>query len=347
MTTPKLATTAVDKTRAPLRVALCTCTLLALVGEAAASPWTLLEDTLVLTTSMDAQTATNEYLSDGTFQAYPIEGRYFSTNLRFGLRFGVSDRLEIGGQTALSYLSYESAEAYFAPAPDDAGSLSDIRAGILSFDRQVAGLSDVFLYTRYRLTPRQRFVAALELTLKLPTGYQATTGPFASTDEPGDYLGDGSELVDDLSLGDGQLDVTGQVLLGWAPPGGWFLRLDAGARARFFGPGPQVVGAFKLGRRVTDGLVPYLDADVVHTFLDGEVVGQVLTTDEPETPATEFDLDRVVIRDQRFDRSVLRVGAGFIFTIGDRELDLGYYYTPWGRNTAALHVFSLGTSFLL
>ncbi|MCA9563697.1 MAG: hypothetical protein KC561_09425, partial [Myxococcales bacterium] len=296
----------------------------------------------------DGQYADEEFTSfNGQRQDYPVDGEYFAANFRLGLRYGITDQVEIGGQLVLSYLSFEADEVYFFPAIDELNDLGDIRGGILSFDRTTTGLGDLNLYFRYRFTPMQRFVAAIEIDMKVPTGYSAVTGPFSDTEEPLDSLLPGTSLVDDVSLGDGQLDVTGLLLLGWAPPGGWFTRLDAGFRARFFGPGQQIVSAFKIGNRVVDWAVPYLATDFEYTVTEGEVIGQVLATERVDLSAQEFDFEYVQTPDIRFDRSAWRVGIGTILVVADRELDVSYSLVVWGENTARLHIVSLGTSFNL
>jgi hypothetical protein len=211
--------------------------------DAAASPWTLARGAIALTISNDFQFARREFLLTGEHQDFPVDGQFLSTNLRGELRYGITDSLEIGGQVALSYLAYEADEVYLGPAPDQLDSFSEVRDNVLSFDRDAAGIGDLYLFLRQRLTDPGRFALALELNLKLPTGYQPPEG-FAEGHLP-------QGTVNVLTLGDGQMDVTGLVLLGWAPPGGWLLRLDAGARLRLFGPGHQVVGALKFGGRVT------------------------------------------------------------------------------------------------
>ena len=311
-----------------------------------ASPWTLPEDTLVLSTGFDVQFAGDEFLNTGTRQAYPLGGQFFSTSLGFGVRFGLSDRVELSARTSVSYLSHEAGEAYFGPSPDEAGSLEEIRGGILSFDRQVAGLGDIWLHLRYRMTPRQRFVATLEFHVKAPTGYQTTTGPTSERDEPLETES-GNVIIDDVGLGDGQLDVGAQLLFGYAAAAGWFLRTEGGVRARFFGPGHQALAALKFGGRVMDAWVPYVATDFTYTFTDGEVVGQVWTTDVPETDPIDFSIDDVVTRDQTFDRSVLRVSIGSIVTLADQEIDISYSFIPWGENVAQLHILAIGTQFVL
>ncbi len=327
------------------RALIPTVVILLLASGANASPWTLDPGRLILTTTVDGQFADSEFLAEGGQQAYPVDGQFFSANLRLGLRYGVSDAFELGGRLSLAHLQHDADEVYFGPSPEEAESLSDIRSGILSFDRQTSGLADIDLYARYRFTPRRAFVAAMELGLKVPTGYNAVTGPFEDTDEPLDDFVAGATLIDDVSLGDGQLDVTLQLLLGWATASQWFFRLDAGVRVRAFGPGQQVLGAFKFGRRVTDWWVPYINTDGVHSFTEGEVIGQVLFTDRVDVPAVSFESEYVTTRDQSADRTVVRVGAGSIFTIDERDVDVGYTLVVWGLNTAQLHIVTLGTSF--
>lgn len=315
---------------------------LGLALPARASPWTLPEGEALITFGLDAQVATDEFLIDGTHQSFPLDGQYVAMTLRPGFRWGVTDRTELGAEAQLRYVSYQSDEAYFGPEPAAGVTLPDVRDGILSFDRSTAGLGDIRAWVRYRFTPLGRVVAAVELNLKFPTGYRPLT----------DALDEDAEArrgapIDDVTLGDGQLDLGGVLLFGWAPPGGWFLRLDVGLRARFFGPGQQVTGAFKLGWQATSGFIPYIGVDGEHSFTDGEVVGQTYNTDVPDRPARELDATDVYLQDYRQDRTWVRPAIGAIFRLGEREIDLSYSLIVWGRNVAQVHAVSLGLPFAL
>ena len=191
---------------------------------AEASPWTLGKGQFAMRFGVDAQIADQEWLIDGSYQAFPLDGRYFSVNGNIGVRYGILDWLEVGAALRLSYVSYTSDELLVQPEnPDDS-------ATILSFDREAGGPADANIYARLRFTPLGRVVAAVDLDFKFPTGYAAPRGTFVDGDPA-------KGLDDDVALGDGQLDITPLFKLGLVPVGSWFLRVDAGFRFRFFGLG--------------------------------------------------------------------------------------------------------------
>ncbi len=75
---------------------------LLLAAPAVASPWTLPKAHGALAIKTDFQLASGEWLITGGHQRFPLNGRFFSANLRLGLRYGITDRFEIGGSLALS-----------------------------------------------------------------------------------------------------------------------------------------------------------------------------------------------------------------------------------------------------
>jgi hypothetical protein len=308
---------------------------------AQASPWTLPEGKVSLSISGDLQFAQDEFRRSAERVPYPLAGRYTSSNLRFGARYGITDRTEVSGSLILSSVSFAADEVFL---PELFGIESDARPdqtdGILSIDRRTIGVGDLRLALRHRFTPLRRSVWAAEAELKLPTGYDAPEGVF-SNDNP--QLG----VADDVTLGDGQTDLTLRLHFGAVPARNWFVRADAGLRVRFFGPGQQAVGGVKTGVRIADALVPYVWADGEHTFTEGDIVGTTFLFDDPDIDARDVTLENFVGRDYRLDRTVIRAGGGFIIAFGDRELDVGYGVTVWGRNTGQIHSFSLGTTLAL
>lgn len=306
-----------------------------------ASPWTLPRGTASLTFSADVQTAEEEFRRSGDRVPYPLDGQYTASNLRLGARYGITDRTELAGSLFVGSVSFQADEVYL---PELFGIEPESRAeqtnGILSIDRRTLGIGDLRVALRHRISPLARTVWALEAELKLPTGYDAPEGVF-NDDDP--TLG----LADDVTLGDAQTDLTLRLHFGTVPVNNWFIRADAGFRARFFGPGQQVVGGFKTGIRVADVAVPYLWMDAEHSVTEGEVIGVTFLFDRPGIDADEVTLDNFVGRQSRLDRTILRAGGGLIVALGDREVDFGYGLTVWGKNAGRIHTFSIGTTFAL
>ena len=104
-------------------------------------------------------------------------------------------------------------------------------------------------------------------------------------------------VADDVTLGDGQLDVTLLGHFGIVPHPRWFNRLSVGIRLRLFGPGPQVVAGYKTGVRIGRFLIPYAELSLAHTFIEGRVVGSTFATAVPETPAAAEDGEFNLCRD--------------------------------------------------
>lgn len=316
----------------------------ALPASAHASPWTLPQGDLSLQVGTDVQYADNEFLITGDRQVFPLDGAFYSTMLNAGVRYGISDRVEVGGSLSAGVVTFDADSLYlgdiFTTEVGEEGSVERFRANILSLDRQAAGLGDLRIFLRHRWTRFGPAVVAGELGLKLPTGYKAPAGTFED-----DEFARGVD--DDVTLGDGQADVEAKLLLGFVPARDWFVRLDAGLRLRTFGPGQQVIGDLKFGARAHPRLLPYAFVGAEHSFTEGETIGISQTTDSPETPSSEFTADLLVSTPVRLDRSRVAPGVGMIVQVGDRELDISYRYVVWGINTAATHGVSLSTTFLL
>jgi hypothetical protein len=307
----------------------------ALPKPADASPWTLDKGQGVVRVSTDYQFASKEWLITGDYQSFPLGGRFFSVNVRADLRYGITPRLEIGGQVALSHVSYDAQEVWLASL-DDVSTREEAAANILSFDSQYTGLGDVLLYARYRLLPREmwRFTATPELHLKIPTGYRKPQGTFAEDGTSGD----------DVTLGDGQIDLTLRMHFGLIPHPRVFIRGDVGFRVRLFGPGQQVVGGLKVGGRIGAFLIPYVGADVEHTITEGQVIGKSITTSTPNKAADQFTLEDLEPVEYRLDRTALRPAAGIILSFERFEIDLGYQTVVYGRNVAQVHILNVGAS---
>lgn len=312
-----------------------------LPAAAMASPWTLRQGEVALKLSTDVQFANREFVIDRDLQRFPLDGRYWGGNFRTDLRYGINDRLEIGGSLAFAYAAYSSDEVFFGDQVIDTsqtpGSAQSIRANVVSFDQTAVGLGDLRLFMRNRLTPVGRAVVATEIGAKIPTGYRQPSGTFED-DSPSEGI------TDDVTLGDGQMDLHAMLLTGFSPTWDWFIRVDVGARARFFGPAPQVIGAFKTGYRVAPNFLPYLFADAQVSVGEGRVIGQSFIAEDPKISAIDFEFSDVSTVDLTLDRSAVVAGVGAIFALGDRDIDLNYSYVAWGENTAQLHMFSVGTN---
>ena len=314
-----------------LALALAACAFV-FTTSAEASPWTLQQGKVAMKVGFDLQFAGKEFLINGNYGSYPLEGRYSSANLRLQVRYGVTDRFEVGGGFSFSHINYES-EEFVVPADDP-----NEPDSIASFDKSATGPADVNLYARFRFTPLGRAVAAVGLEAKLPTGYDKPTGTWLN-DDPS------QGIADDVSLGDGQMDLTPMFHAGFVPLDPWFIRADVGFRFRFFGPGHQVVGGLKTGVRIGDHVLPYASLDIEHTVNKGKVVGKTYTSNAPDKPVEEFNPDTdIEVLDFRLDRSALTPSAGVLILFKNWELDVGYRVVAWGINTGQIHSINVGVT---
>jgi hypothetical protein len=306
-----------------------------------ASPWTLPQGDLALKLSTDVQYADREFLQTGDNVPFSLDGSFWSGHFRSDLRYGITDRFEIGGQLSFDYVSYQADEVFFGDQVVDTsaalGSQESIAANIVSVDRTAAGLGDIRLFFRNRLTPLGRAVVATEFNVKIPSGYTQPTGTFVN-DDPAQGVGD------DVALGDGQTDISGLLLMGFSPTWDMFIRVDLGARYRLFGPAPQVLAGFKTGYRVSSSFLPYVQLDATISIGEGDTIGQTYQALDPELPAQQYTLQSLDVQDQTLDRSIVSPGFGMIFTTGNRDIDISYNTVAWGKNVPQLHIFSVGTN---
>ena len=208
---------------------------------------------------------------------------------------------------------------------------------MISFDRRATGPGDLTLYARYRFSPEGRFAAAAEVEAKLPTGYQAPGGTFVD-DDPG------KGVRDDVALGDGQLDITPRIHVGFVPLDPWFIRLSAGFRIRFFGPGQQVVGEFKTGVRLGNHVLIYAGVDGEHTVNQGKVIGQTFVTSDTDSSGVELDPASIETLDLRLDRSAIRPGGGVLLLFKNWEFDVSYRVVAFGRNISQVQAITAGVT---
>ena len=300
-----------------------------------ASPWTVPEDQTVLDVAYDFQFATHEFIPDGTFQRFPVDGRFVSNTLRIGARYGISERLEIGALANFKSVSY-TADPVILELPEEV-TLQSARESIVDFNDNEFGAGDVLIGGRYNFV-KKAFAAANELQLKLPTGYRTPQGTFDQQT---------GAVADDVTLGDGQADLEDAILLGlFIPQSRTFARLDAGFRLRFGGPGHQVFGTAKLGQFIGKNVLLFAGVNGAYTVTEGEVIGTTFV-------ATEFDLtadelaagQNVEPVDLRLDKDWLQAEGGVLLVVARGvEVQAAYQRIVVGRNIPAINTFSVGTT---
>ncbi len=319
------------------------CTLVAAVAlisatssVAEASPWTMPKDELLLTLGYDFQFAENEFLPDGTHQSFPLNGRFTSSTLRLGARYGFTSKFELAGDINFKAVNFV-ADSVIVGLPDDQVGLDQARSSVTNFASSELGAGDVHLTGRYNFLSGT-VVLTNELGAKFPTGYAPPEGTF--DEETG-------AVADDVSLGDGQTDLQEALLFGFFIPGSrTFGRADVGFRLRFGAPGHQVFGGVKAGQYLGKQLVLFAGASGAYTVTEGDPIGETFIATEDDLQADEVVVgENVVPVPLPLDKDWLSVEGGLIFiAMPGLELQAAYSQILLGTNIPAIHTVSAGTA---
>ncbi|MCA9550180.1 MAG: hypothetical protein KC933_09100 [Myxococcales bacterium] len=321
-------------------------------GLAEASPWTLGRGQLLLQGSFDFQVADSEFIHEGGERRFPLRGRYTGTTFTVGARVGVADSLELELSLPLRVVSYTSDPVILVPysGDDPAGALAHYQANLVDFSQASVGVGDLQVAGRYQLL-RGPVALATELRVKAPTGYEGPQGTFGRQPETVEaFVEQQAELVrpdrvrDDVTLGDAQLDLSAQLLLGAAFATGTFLRASGGYNLRLGGAGDQVLGDLRVGQALGQAILLYAGGRVAYTVQAGKSVGVSIAAVDPGLPAAAYTGGANTLPYvRRLETSAVDVGGGFIWRVAPQvELNVGYSRTVWGRFTTATHSASVG-----
>lgn len=311
-----------------------------------ASPWTAPADEFVLTLDQDFQFASREFLPSGKLQLFSLNATYQSQTTRIGMRYGFTERFEGAIDLTFSHVTFKADPFVFANFEDGA-TARDATNAIINFNTSEFGTGDFFFHTRYNFIKRQVLLTT-ETTVKLPTDYTRPTGTFISSVEEAVGGSDKTILTGgQATLGDGQSDLTQSLLLGtYIPQTRTFIRLDTGLRYRFGTPGHQALANFRAGQFIGNRLVIAAGIGYLKTITEGQPIGDTFIAKDPRQAAAEFSLDNLEIIPIALDRDALNVDGTLIFSVGDFELLANYAQTVLGKNTAAIHSFTVGAIFV-
>lgn len=328
------------------RLGLCAVLIAVLLPlSASASPWTLPKDELTLSFDFNLGMARREFLQNGDREVYPFEGRFQTSGLYMGARYGFTDNFELSADVALKQIAFTS-DVVVANLKDTY-TLEEARESVLDFSGMDWGAGDMRLTGRYNFL-RSALMVTGEVSAKIPLGYRAPEGTF-EPDTLAQRLADGlppEKLGDDLALGDGQIDVAATLLLGtYIAPTSTFVRAGLGYNHRFDSPGDQLLVDAKIGQYLTQRLIPFVGIRWNKTLFEGEVIGNTPFYPNPEAPASEFNINAVQIQDLRLDRDVLQWEAGLIMRFDALDLQLAYTHVVDGKNTAALRAVDIALVF--
>ncbi len=329
-------------------------------ASATGSPWVLPESATVLQLDFRTEFADREFLPDGTNQDFPINGKFSSQTLGINVRHGFGEGFE--GSLALSYKAVAfSADPVTAVGPiaiDPITTEATIGQILPTFavNKQDEGLADIYASVRYNLLGGPLLITP-ELEVKIPGGYESPSGTFVN-DDPGlvpnpDQEGAFVEqrtgdvnAADDVSLGDGQVDLRLSVLFGaFIAPSRTFARAGAGINFRFGGAGQQFVGDFKVGQLLGDNFIFFASTKATLTLTEGEVIGKSFATGDPDTPAQAFPLTSLEFIDLRLDKDALEFSGGAIFKVDAYEVILTGGKILWGQNISESVFASFSTSY--
>ena len=324
-----------------------------LSSAAQASPWVLQKGDVALSGRFDYQAATEEFLESGGSQPFPLRGRFRGTTFEIGARVGAFDGFEFEIDIPLKTVSYNADPVILLPT-EAAGTdaLDYYQENIIALDETTMGVGDIRVSGRWQLF-RSSLAGALELRLKTPTGYKAPAGTFGRDPQSAeDFLTNVVSYVkpenvsDDVTLGDGQLDIGGAILLGWALPTRTFFRLDLGGDVRFGGAGDRVLGAFKLGQFVSDHILFVLGTSVDISVQKGDIIGVSVAAEDPTVPAADYGgTTNLVLREVRLDHDAYVINGGVIVRVTDQvEATIEYNRIIHGRNISAVQGLSFGMS---
>jgi hypothetical protein len=316
---------------------------------AVASPWLLSQGDLVLVGRFDFERGNEEFLDTGPAQNFPLRGSFGSTTFSTNIRYGILDSVELEINIPIKQVSYVSDTVILLDGGPEEG-IDFYQDNTINLSKRVEGLADIEMAGRYQLfTGAVR--GAFEFRLKTPTGYDPPSGTFGDNPKSqDDFLSNAGTFVspenvrDDVTLGDGQLDLTPSLLFGAASSKGTFSRLGVGYRMRFGGAGDQLVGNFYLGQSIGQRLLFFAGCDLELALQEGRIIGISVAAEDPLLPARDYaGTKNLLLREVSLDRDQVRMSLGAILRVTPLvELNLGYGRTLWGENTTLVEAFSIG-----
>lgn len=324
------------------------CAVLVTPTLAFASPWVLQPGETALFGRFDFGSADEEFLDSGPAVPFNLNGELRTLGFELGARFGIFKDFEIQLDIPLKLVSYTADPVILIPT-EDPDSFDYYQENVLDFSQSKMGVGDIKIAGRWQVF-RSQAVGALELRVKTPTGYDPPAGTFGRNPRDAEeFLANVGSFVqpeniqDDVSLGDGQLDVGAAFLFGWALPTRTFIRADIGGDLRI-DAGNRFVGGLKLGQFLGDRLLLVAGVGAEIALQDGEVIGVSVAAEDPNLPATEYGgLTNLVLREVRLDKDIVAVSGGAIVRLSEStEITFDYSRIIHGRNVAEVQTLSIG-----
>lgn len=322
--------------------------LLTLPTSANASPWLLRANEVVVQGRYDFQQASREFLEDGEEQVFPLEGEFIASTFETTARVGLFGDFELQLSIPVKVISYKADPVILLPAPEGQEGIDYYQENTLDLSRSVSGVGDIRLAGRYQIF-RGRIASSFELQAKLPTGYEGPSGTFGENPKSAeDFVENAGTLVspenveDDVTLGDGQLDLRAAILFGVAFPTDTFLRTDLGYDLRLAGAGDQLVGSFRVGQVLGSRVLVSAGVSGEYAVQDGDVIGISVAAEDATLPAEDYlGTENLRLREVRLDRDSFSVSGGVILRITKNvEASLDYGRILTGRNISRVQTVS-------
>lgn len=321
--------------------------VLAGAGTAHGSPWALPKGKLVLGAKLMYQFAEDEFLDTRSAQPFPLNGSFQSTVLELQSRVGLAEGIDFEMQLPVRSVSYASDPVILLPTTD--ASLDTFQENVINLARDRAGFADLRLGLRYQFLARP-FAMAFQTLFEVPLGYEGPSGTFGDQpDTQEEFLENAAEFVrpgnveDDVTLGDGVLNVHFRLHVGWAARFGLFVRGMGGYNIRLDGAGDEVEGEFRMGQVFGRRWLVYAGSDFAVATEQGRRVGISVAAIDPTLPATQYGgTFNLNLRELRLERDFATVSGGVIYRISsDLEVNVSYDRILWGRNVSAVNTLGL------
>ncbi|HJL14689.1 MAG TPA: hypothetical protein RMH99_03475 [Sandaracinaceae bacterium LLY-WYZ-13_1] len=311
---------------------------------------------MLVGTSLDFQYADSEFFGlEGEprgERAFPLRGEYYGASLNLAIRAGFTDDLELELLVPFRLVSYASDPVLLLPQP--AGSpLSSIdyyQENVIQLAQTTAGLADVQVAARYRWL-RSPLQLTTELRLATPGGYDGPAGTFGERPESAQDFAENvttyvrpENVTDDVTLGDGVVELTLRQQLGVSFSSGTFVAGDVGYALRFGGAGDQLVASLRAGQLIEGVVMLFAGASMALSVEEGRIIGVSVAAEDPTLPAEDYGgTTNLLLREVRLQRDWLNVYGGVIVRLSPEvELKAAYARTVWGRNVAAVNTVTIG-----
>ncbi len=331
---------------------------IASISAGASAQWTLPPGQILTSASFEGQFADREYFGldgeEGGARDFPLNGRYYGASLNVGTRIGLSEGFEIEAQFPFRLVSFTADPVILLEQPADAtgSGLDFYQENTLALAQTNAGLADVRLAARYRWLAAP-ILLTTEVEAKIPGGYDGPVGTFG--DQPAtaqEFLSDVARFVqpenvrDDVTLGDGQVDLTLNQLFGVAFPSRTFVAGDIGYSLRLGGAADQIVGSLRAGQLLGDLVLLFVRGSFAYSVEQGDPIGVSVAAVDPSVPARDYGgTSNLLLREVRLRRDFVQVSGGAILRLDDTtELKFSYSRIVWGRNLSQINSVTVGFS---